>query len=96
MTICHKTTPNASKDDYLVSPPTCNSQINPAFFIGNRASLDPRGIASSAGAKESLSGVVVGNNWVDPHEVRIKVKAASSLYGPTEGRNADETDCSPA
>ncbi|MEN9692644.1 MAG: hypothetical protein RLZZ330_288 [Actinomycetota bacterium] len=40
--------------------------------------------------------VVVGENWNDPHEVRVKVKATSSLYGPTEGRNADETDCSPA
>ncbi|MEY2672562.1 MAG: hypothetical protein RLZZ508_439 [Actinomycetota bacterium] len=40
--------------------------------------------------------VVVGNNWNDPKSVKIKTKPSSTLYGPTEGRAADETDCSPA
>jgi hypothetical protein len=40
--------------------------------------------------------VVVGTDWVDPHSVKVKTKPTSSLYGPTEGRAADETDCSPA
>lgn len=40
--------------------------------------------------------VVVGENWNDPREVKVKSKPTSSLYGPTEGRAADETDCSPA
>ncbi len=39
--------------------------------------------------------VVVGKNWVDPHSVKVKTTASSSLYGPTEGRAADETTCSP-
>ena len=40
--------------------------------------------------------VVVGTDWVDPKAVKVKTKASSTLYGPTEGRAADETDCSPA
>lgn len=40
--------------------------------------------------------VVVGSDWKDPREVKVKTKPTSSLYGPTEGRAADETDCSPA
>lgn len=40
--------------------------------------------------------VVVGENWKDPRAVKVKTKPTSSLYGPTEGRAADETDCSPA
>jgi hypothetical protein len=40
--------------------------------------------------------VVVGTKFTDPRELKIKVKASSSLYGPKDGRAADETDCSPA
>lgn len=40
--------------------------------------------------------VVVGEDFKDPKSVRIKVKPTSTLYGPQEGRAADETDCSPA
>jgi LCP family protein required for cell wall assembly len=40
--------------------------------------------------------VVVGKDFKDPRELKIKVKPKGTLYGPTEGRAADETDCSPA
>ena len=40
--------------------------------------------------------IVIGTGWKDPVEVRVKTKPTSSLYGPSEGRAADETDCSPA
>jgi LCP family protein required for cell wall assembly len=41
--------------------------------------------------------VVVGEDWPNSYvSLNIKKKAPSSLYGPSEGRTADETDCSPA
>lgn len=40
--------------------------------------------------------VVVGSKFTDPRELKIKTKPSSSLYGPKDGRAADETDCSPA
>lgn len=40
--------------------------------------------------------VVIGKDFKDPVEVRVKTKPQSSMYGPSEGRAADETDCSPA
>ncbi|MEY2635127.1 MAG: hypothetical protein RIS75_1067 [Actinomycetota bacterium] len=40
--------------------------------------------------------VVIGKDFKDPVEVRVKTKPKSSLYGPEGGRAADETDCSPA
>lgn len=40
--------------------------------------------------------VVVGSKFTDPRELKIKQKPTSSLYGPKDGRAADETDCSPA
>lgn len=38
--------------------------------------------------------VVVGTDWKDPIEVRVKTKSANTLYGPEEGRSADEVQCS--
>lgn len=41
--------------------------------------------------------VVVGEDWPPSYaSLNIKKKVTSSLYGPSEGRTADETDCSPA
>ena len=40
--------------------------------------------------------VVVGTKFSDPKELKIKKAPSSSLYGPKDGRAADETDCSPA
>ncbi|MGA1247692.1 MAG: LCP family protein [Candidatus Nanopelagicales bacterium] len=41
--------------------------------------------------------VIVGEDWPDSYKnLIIKKKVDSSLYGPSEGRTADETDCSPA
>jgi len=41
--------------------------------------------------------VIVGDDWPTTYlNLIIKQKASSSLYGPSEGRTADETDCSPA
>lgn len=39
--------------------------------------------------------VVVGDDWKNPVEVKVKKKSDNTLYGPTEGRGADETQCSP-
>jgi LCP family protein required for cell wall assembly len=47
-----------------------------------------------ATAKEKFI-VVVGADWADPVEVKIKKKSANTFYGPSEGRNADEKQCSP-
>lgn len=64
-----------------------------------------RTVAAALGLKEVLplpkgvkAGVVVivGTDWKDPKELRIKPPKNDSLYGPTEGRAADETTCSPA
>ena len=41
--------------------------------------------------------VVVGEDWpTSLTSLTIKKKAPSTIYGPTDGRTADETDCSPA
>lgn len=47
------------------------------------------------GAKPGVL-VVIGTDWKDPKALRIKPAKDNSLYGPTEGRAADETTCSPA
>ena len=40
--------------------------------------------------------VVVGSDWQDPKAVKVRPEKDTSIYGPTEGRAADETTCSPA
>jgi LCP family protein required for cell wall assembly len=47
-----------------------------------------------ASAKEKFI-VVIGADWTDPVEVKVKKKSANTFYGPTDGRNADEKQCSP-
>jgi hypothetical protein len=47
-----------------------------------------------ASAKERFI-VVVGADWTDPVAVKVKKKSANTFYGPTDGRNADEKQCSP-
>ena len=64
-----------------------------------------RTVAAALGLKKVLPmpkkvrpgvAVIVGTDWKDPKELRIKPPKSTSLYGPTEGRAADETTCSPA
>lgn len=48
------------------------------------------------GIKDVKVIVVVGSDWQDPVEVKVKPAGDTSLYGPSDGRAADETTCSPA
>jgi len=78
-----------------------------AVYATKARANDARTVAAALGLKKVITFkkanpkdpslvVVVGTAFDDPKSLLIKTKPKSSLYGPTSGRAADETDCSPA